>query len=61
MKRWPTLKTIEKAADEYAGWCIACGRKAYGIEPDAHEYECEHCGQNKVYGAEEMALMGMVR
>lgn len=40
------------------GFCIACGADADGCEPDAREYECEECGENKVYGAEEL-LMGI--
>lgn len=39
------------------GFCIACGEDAEGCEPDAREYECEHCGKHKVYGAEELAIM----
>ena len=63
MKRYPTLKAIEKAAEEYAGWCIACGRKHHQVDPDTHGEKCENskCGKLKVYGAEEMGLMGMVR
>jgi hypothetical protein len=41
------------------GFCIACGEEADGCEPDARGYECEACGENKVYGAEEL-LMRMV-
>jgi len=39
------------------GFCIACGENADGVEPDACEYECEACGQNKVYGAQEILFM----
>ena len=38
------------------GFCIACGEDAEGCEPDARDYECEHCGEHKVYGAEELLL-----
>ena len=38
------------------GFCIACGQDAEGCEPDARGYECESCGENKVYGAEELLL-----
>ena len=41
------------------GFCIACGEEADGCEPDARGYECEICGERKVYGAEEL-LMYMV-
>jgi len=44
-------------ADEYMGFCIACGAEAYNVEPDARKYECEECGENKVYGAEELLMM----
>lgn len=36
------------------GFCLACGAEADGCEPDAQEYECEACGEPKVYGAEEI-------
>ena len=43
--------------EEYIGFCLACGDEAYGVEPDARRYECESCGKNKVYGAQEILLM----
>lgn len=36
------------------GFCTECGRDADGCEPDAREYECEECGEQAVYGAEEL-------
>ena len=36
------------------GFCIACGAEVEGVEPDARRYECECCGERKVYGAEEL-------
>ena len=42
---------------EYAGFCLACGAQADGVEPDARKYECSECGAHKVYGAEEILLM----
>lgn len=42
---------------ESVGFCLACGSEAYGVEPDAREYECEECGARKVYGAEEVLFM----
>jgi len=41
------------------GICIACGEDAYGIEPDAERYECEGCGEKKVFGAESLLYMVM--
>lgn len=36
------------------GFCLACGNEQEGCEPDARKYECESCGEMKVYGAEEL-------
>lgn len=54
-----TLETILAAAeaDEYLGFCLACGAEHDGIEPDARRYECDECGAHKVYGAEELLMM----
>lgn len=41
------------ASGECVGFCRACGADAYGVEPDARRYECEACGELRVYGAEE--------
>lgn len=57
-----TLNRIVAAADESQetlsnpGFCIVCGAEAEGVEPDARRYQCEACGQNGVYGAEELML-----
>jgi hypothetical protein len=56
-----TLKRIMRAIEsgEYCGFCTACGTEVYGgIEPDARGYECEFCGESKVFGAEELLLTG---
>jgi predicted RNA-binding Zn-ribbon protein involved in translation (DUF1610 family) len=56
-----TLEQVLAAveADDNLGFCLACGAEAYCVEPDAREYECESCGEPKVYGAEECLLMGV--
>lgn len=38
------------------GFCLACGNEADGCEPDAREYECQACGEPKVYGADEILM-----
>ena len=53
------LEAIE--ADEYIGFCLHCGSEHYGIEPDAERYECDDCGQAKVYGAEQCLLIGATK
>jgi hypothetical protein len=55
-----TLEQIECAQEEMNGFCIECGFEQGGCEPDARKYECEECGKKSVYGAEEIALMGLV-
>lgn len=39
------------------GFCLECGNEAEGVEPDAREYECEACGEHRVFGAEELLFM----
>ncbi len=48
------------ANNEYLGFCLACGNEQGGCEPDARQYECESCGAKKVYGIEELLMMGLV-
>ncbi len=55
-----SLKRIMAAveADDNLGFCTACGRKAHSVEPDARGYTCEGCGEPKVFGAEELLMIG---
>ena len=39
------------------GICLACGLDQDGCEPDARRYECDSCGENAVFGAEELLFM----
>lgn len=48
------LEAVE--ADDNIGFCIKCGAEHYGVEPDARKYECEECGKEAVYGAQEILL-----
>lgn len=55
-----SLLTILDAAanDNGIGFCIECGEEGDGfIEPDAENYYCPECGQNEVFGAEQLILM----
>ena len=58
MSKLDTDRVIAAAEneEEYIGFCIACGAEAYDVEPDARRYECDDCGANKVYGAQEILL-----
>ncbi len=65
MKMHPsiTAKRIADACERRAnsldnpGFCIACGVDAEDCEPDARNYTCNSCGEHKVFGAEELAIM----
>jgi hypothetical protein len=39
------------------GFCLACGADADGCEPDARNYTCTECGEDEVFGAEEIVMM----
>lgn len=53
-----TLNRVVKAIEsgEYVGFCKACGKKAFGVEPDARNYRCESCEATEVFGAEELLM-----
>jgi hypothetical protein len=59
----PTAKQLLKRAtaachrDEYVGFCLNCGAEKEGCEPDARNYHCDRCGEDEVYGAEEIVIM----
>ena len=63
MNKRITLRRITAAVEraqrstDNPGFCTACGIEVEGVEPDAEEYECESCGERKVYGAEQLLLM----
>lgn len=47
-------------SDEGIGFCLECGNEQGGCEPDARNYVCKSCGARKVFGAEEIILMGAI-
>ena len=55
-------KAVAKAQrlvhEDSMGICLACGAEACQVEPDARDYECDVCGEEAVYGAEEVLLNG---
>ncbi len=56
----PSIELAMLMDEENEGFCLCCGEVHEGIEPDARRYTCEACGQDKVYGAAELVLMGLV-
>ena len=55
-----TLEQLQDADENYSGFCLACGAERDCVEPDARQYECEECGEAQVFGAGEIALMGLI-
>ncbi len=52
----PSIDEILEASEALEGFCLACGERAYSVEPDARKYTCETCGEPMVYGPEELVL-----
>ena len=43
--------------DEMVGYCMACGEMSDdSVEPDARGYHCSSCGEDQVFGAEEIVM-----
>lgn len=56
----PVISESEYSHNDNAGFCLACGAEASGVEPDARRYKCESCDAPKVYGLEELLMMGLL-
>jgi predicted RNA-binding Zn-ribbon protein involved in translation (DUF1610 family) len=56
-----TLEQLEEAAELYNGFCLSCGAEREECEPDAERYPCPECGENEVFGAEQILLTGLVK
>lgn len=48
--------------DDLDGFCRHCNEftEFGGTEPDAHDYLCEQCGEEELFGAEEALIMGFL-
>lgn len=57
----PIVSEDEMGGIDNTGFCLACGEECSGVEPDARKYTCEGCGQPRVYGLEELLMMGILR
>jgi len=55
----PSFEQLTEAAENYTGFCLACGAENDGVEPDARKYACACCGAAKVYGSEELLFMNL--
>ena len=47
--------------DGRGGFCLACAHEQLAVEPDARRYPCESCGAPKVYGLEELLMIGLAK
>ena len=52
--------TWEEAYDGTIGGCTDCGETQDSVEPDAQHYKCGSCGGYNVFGAEQLAAMGLI-
>jgi predicted RNA-binding Zn-ribbon protein involved in translation (DUF1610 family) len=57
------IKAMESnnADRSYIGFCLGCGEEIDNCESDTRGYTCDNCGEKKVYGAEEVLIMGMFK
>lgn len=55
----PSIEELEDMDENNEGFCVGCGDIVPGVEPDVSKALCEVCEQHKVYGASELALMGL--
>jgi len=59
-KQWkPSIQLVMLMNEANEGFCLACGEEQGGVEPDARQYKCAACGAFKVYGPEELTMMGL--
>jgi Zn finger protein HypA/HybF involved in hydrogenase expression len=57
----PTIEELRELDEENLGFCINCGDTSTCVEPDAHAYLCPVCNKRALYGAAELALMGLCK
>lgn len=55
----PSLQLVMTMNGENEGFCLACGQVQPAVEPDGIQYLCHSCGAHKVYGSEELVMMGL--
>lgn len=57
----PSLEDAQEMDENGVGFCLACGEMSQPAEPDAVRYKCDACGEEKVYGYAELAMMGLIK
>lgn len=61
MQYKPGLSWLMENTESNFGFCVGCGAEHDCVEPDARKYHCADCGAHKVYGLEELILMGLYK
>lgn len=56
-----TTEEFADHTDAHDGICLECGEWQEGVEPDAEDYTCDACGEDKVVGAEQALLLGKLQ
>ncbi len=60
MKQFKKLTSARVIAavkkDNGTGFCLKCGHSRKQVEPDAENYPCNNCKENRVTGAENCLL-----
>ena len=52
---------FQTLSDQCKGYCLKCKKVTRGqCEPDARNYPCPKCKENKVMGIEEALMMGHI-
>lgn len=55
-----TQEEFEEGCQAYEGRCLSCGDNQFGCEGDASNYPCESCGEEEVFGLEELLILGKI-
>jgi hypothetical protein len=56
-----TSAEFREHTENYMGYCKACDDMTTdSVEPDAEGYTCDSCEKNKVMGAEQAMMMGLI-
>jgi len=56
----PSLELALEMDRGLQGFCLACGSIEDGVDPDAAKEACPNCGEDKLYGARELVMMGLI-
>lgn len=52
---------VEMMREEVLGLCLECREEVDEIDWDARNYDCPHCGESMVFGADSLVELGLVK